>query len=215
MCKGASVLIQHYVKGEVKDLLRIRENSQGSPTDGGSADSLVGLVHESYQQTGGHCVIAGIKGVVERDARTGRLTFHVTSLTIHSRATKYGETDMATEGIELYERWIGLSRCRAAPSAPPRTTGENIHGHGFPQTRMPPLSGVTGLSTSTSRFVRTSQPNRVTPSEVPEEGQQDATQIAALFDRVDRLGHVVSDLQACLNEMRGPPPPYTPLADGA
>lgn len=215
LCKGLSVLIQHFVTEEVKDLFRLGENSQGSPTDGGSADSLVELVHESYKQTGGHCVIGGIKGVVERDARTGGLTYHVTSLTIHSRATNYGETDMATEGIELYERWIGLSRCRAAPSAPPLTTGENSHGHGLPQTGMPPPSGVTGLSRSTSHFVRTSQPNRVMSSEVPEEGQQDATQIAALFDRADCLGHVVSDLQACLNEMRGPPPSYATLADGA
>ena len=215
MCKGLSVLIQHFVTGEVKDLFRIGENSQGSPTDGGSADSLAELVHESYKQTGGHCVITGIKGVVKRDARTGGLTYNVTSLTIHSRATNYGWTDMATEGMELYERCFGLSRCRAAPSAPSLTTGENSHGHGLPQTGMPPFSGVTGLSRSTSRFVRTSQPSRVTPSEVPEEGQQDATQTAALFDRVDWLVHVVSNLQACLNEMRGPPPSYATLADGA
>ena len=209
MCKGLSVLIQHFVTGEVKDLFRIGENSQGSPIDGGSADSLAELVHESYKQTGGHCVIAGIKGVVERDAETGGLTYHVTSLTIHSRAMKYGETDMAAEGIELYERCFGLSRCRAAPSAPPLTTGENSHGQGLHQTVMPPLSGVTGLSSSTS------QPNRLTPSEVTEEGQQDATQIGALSDRVDRLGRVVSDLQACLNAMRGPPPSYATLVDGA
>lgn len=213
-CKDAPVLIQDFVSGEIKELFRIGENCRvpSIPEEGAP---LLELVHESYRRSKGDCVIAGLKGVVVRDAKNGRLTYHVTSLTMHSKTKEYGETDRGADGIELYEAWSGLSR-RAQPSAPPLTPCENSFGHGLPQdlasSFFQTMSPPPVPQFSASQFFLASQLNSVT-SEKSKGSEVDSTQfVAQLLDQHPELRHLLSEMR--LNELWGRPPSYS-LVEGA
>lgn len=136
LSEGAKVVVQEYVRGSIQLLLKICNSNQIELPDNEELVCLLALVHESYTFSGGDCVIGAMKGVKIRDER-GRMTYYVTSLTLHSRAQKYGEKDKGVHGIELYENWnspappvqVSESRRRVSagsPSVSPRSRSDVI-----------------------------------------------------------------------------------------
>ena len=226
MCEGAHVLVQDFVQGVIKDLLVVEENCRVPPTAAGglgAATCLSDVIHESYRQSGGQCVIAGLKGVAVRDKRTGAVTtYHVTSLTVHSLERKFGATDKGAEGVELYKRWSGLSRPlpRSQPSAPPPEENDNnscCNGRGghrcvadqdwptfCPQASSPPDAPPPFPATAP----RTN--NIFTASQLaPKDWRTDAALqvIRQLLDTVPEFRRHLPE--ARLGELMGPPPAYS------
>ncbi|KAK7104324.1 uncharacterized protein [Littorina saxatilis] len=185
---GGPVLIQERIEDPIDRIFEIGENCPTLPLDADDQIPLLALAHESYSSSGGECVITGIKGAKVRDDR-GVMTYHVTSLTIHSLGKKFGETDRGFAGVAAYKNW-NFSR--------QQTSQRRYHAGS---------QGVSPWLCDDVILELASLPTRTVSSRPPESLGPNLPLYVELLNRDPQLRHFLNE--DSLRQLLGQPPIYS------